>query len=233
MPAALVPRGVRLGTGGHAVARAFVTHTGELTPPALVARNSRSCIAKAVLSPTNLRALNTGGAFVPPLLFRAPCVPERLRDRFCKRGSPHHGGLRPPALVRARSLADGIVTFTMHKRTCTGAAGVSPPCDRETPLQRRGANARETAAGVLTNAGAIAVAKPRGAYARSSCSRAFARRRNCDLCDARTHFSEKRAKVRSLKRPFRCLPGAGRCDPAASACGSGRCESGGRRRRGL
>jgi len=51
--------------------------------------------------------------------------------------------------------------------------------------------------GVLANAVAIAVAKPRGAYAPRSCPRAFARRRNCDFCDVQTHtHQERRASAR-------------------------------------
>jgi len=38
----------------------------------------------------------------------------------------NHGGLTPPALVRACSPAGEIATFAMHERTFTGAAGVSP-----------------------------------------------------------------------------------------------------------
>ena len=34
-----------------------------------------------------------------------------------------HGGLHPPALVRARSPAGGIATFAMHKRTRTKSGG--------------------------------------------------------------------------------------------------------------
>jgi len=52
-----------------------------------------------------------------PVRWRTP-----LQSRPC-----NYAGLTPPALGRARSPVDAIATFAMHKRTCTGAAGVSPP----------------------------------------------------------------------------------------------------------
>ena len=51
---------------------------------------------------------------------------------------------------------------------------------------------RETAYCVLTNAVAIAFVKPRGAYVPRSCSRTFARRRNCDFCDPQTQTYQER-----------------------------------------
>jgi len=54
---------------------------------------------------------------------RPACWRTPLQSRSC-----NHGGVTPAALVRARSPTDGIATFTMHKRTSAGAAGVSPPC---------------------------------------------------------------------------------------------------------
>ena len=74
------------------------------------------------------------------------------------------GAYTPLLLARVRPPAELRLSRCTNAHAA-GAAGVSPPWDRETPLQRRGANARETAAGVLTNAGADAVAKPRGADA--------------------------------------------------------------------
>ena len=52
-----------------------------------------------------------------PVRWRTP-----LQSRSC-----NYGGLTPPALGRERSSTGEIATFTMHKRTCTGAARVSPP----------------------------------------------------------------------------------------------------------
>jgi len=69
----------------------------------------------------------TMGGLRPPLSFA--CVRASQKSRSLASALPNrHGELTPPALVRARSPTDGIATFAMHTRTCTGAAGVSPPC---------------------------------------------------------------------------------------------------------
>ena len=80
------------------------------------------------------------------------CAESSWQARF-----PNHGGLTPPPLLfRRRSPAEEIATFTMYKRTCTGAAGVSPPwfwrrtCTRASPI------VRQTVAGALAHAVAIA-----------------------------------------------------------------------------
>jgi len=70
--------------------------------------------------------------------------------------------------------------------------GVSPPWVGNRACNGTSAITRETAYCVLTNAGAITAAKPRGAYTPRSCSRACARRRNCDFSDARTHVRQER-----------------------------------------
>jgi hypothetical protein len=76
------------------------------------------------------------------------------------------GGLRPPALVAERTFAGEKTIFSMHERTLTRAAGVSPPwvLGKRT-CKSASAKSLETADGVLTNAGGVAVANPRGAYA--------------------------------------------------------------------
>jgi hypothetical protein len=58
----------------------------------------------------------------------------------------------------------------MHKRRFTRAAGVSPPWVLGKCICRNAAaKSPQTAVGVLTNAGAVAVVNPRGAYAPRSC----------------------------------------------------------------
>jgi hypothetical protein len=77
----------------------------------------------------------------------ATCVRCKGRDLWCGRARPQErrasarrgcltplqsrtfttGGLRPPLLVGTTCVRRAKATFTMHKRTCTGAAGVSPP----------------------------------------------------------------------------------------------------------
>jgi hypothetical protein len=75
------------------------------------------------------------------------------------------GADAPRSCVGVRTSAGEIATFAMHKRTCTRAAGVSPPWFRKCTSRNAAAKSPETAVGVLTNAGAIAVANPRGADA--------------------------------------------------------------------
>jgi len=65
---------------------------------------------------------------------------------------------------------------------------VSPPWLGRRICKNAFAKSRQTADGVLTNAGADAVAEPRGAYAPRPCSRVFAGPWNCDFCDAQTYM---------------------------------------------
>jgi len=65
---------------------------------------------------------------------------------------------------------------------------VRPPWDGKRTCKNASAKWQKTVAGALADAVAIAVAKPRAAYAPRSCSRTFARRRNCDFSDVHTHI---------------------------------------------
>jgi len=47
--------------------------------------------------------------------------------RRCNRGRVTTGGLRPPLLLARRSPAEGITTFTMHKRTISARSGGREP----------------------------------------------------------------------------------------------------------
>ena len=60
-----------------------------------------------------------------------------MGHRHCQRVTVNHGGLTPPALGRARSPADGIATFAMHKRTRTRSGGCQPAVVLETYLHTR------------------------------------------------------------------------------------------------
>ena len=92
---------------------------------------------------------------LPQLLGRLPPVswrtPLQLR-------SPNPGGLTPPLLFARRSPADGIATFAMHKRTCTGAAGVSPPCGCQSYGRRDYVHIRKRSS--LAASGAAGVSPP-------------------------------------------------------------------------
>ena len=61
------------------------------------------------------------------------CAESSSQARF---GKPR-GAHAPRSWSCRRSPADGIATFAMHKRTRTGAAGVSPPCVAVATPQRR------------------------------------------------------------------------------------------------
>jgi hypothetical protein len=82
-----------------------------------------------------------------------------------------HGWLTPPALGERCPVGEEMGIFAVHERTFTRAAGVSPPwvLGKRT-CRNASAKSRKTAGGVLANAGAVAVANPRGAYAPRSCS---------------------------------------------------------------
>jgi hypothetical protein len=100
-----------------------------------------------------------------------PCG-EFPRFEFACGGSST-GGLRPPLLVLLqRPFAGRMTIFAVQKRTLTRAAGVSPPwLLGKCTCRYAAAKSRQTTIAVPTNAGAVAVAKPRGAYApRSWCS---------------------------------------------------------------
>jgi hypothetical protein len=92
-----------------------------------------------------------------------------FRDRI---PSTSHGGLTPPALGSRCTVGEQMAIFAMHERTFTRAAGVSPPwvLGKRT-CKSASAKSRETAGSVLTDAGAVAVANRRGAYAPRSCVR--------------------------------------------------------------
>jgi hypothetical protein len=78
-----------------------------------------------------------------------------------------HGGLTPPAPgAVATTVRRKNAIFAMHKRTFTRAAGVSPPwLLGKCTCRYAAAKSRQTTIAVPRNAGAVAVAKPRGADA--------------------------------------------------------------------
>jgi len=62
---------------------------------------------------------------------------ERESNCLSRRRFTQHGGLTPPALVRACSPAGGIATFAMHERTFVRSGGREPAVVRESHWQRR------------------------------------------------------------------------------------------------
>ena len=75
-----------------------------------------------------------------------------------------------------------------------GAAGVSPPCDREPRLQRHFRNYSRDCLLCTDERRCNHGSETTGGLRPRSCSRAFAHRRNCDFCDAQTQtYQERRA----------------------------------------
>jgi hypothetical protein len=98
------------------------------------------------------------------------------------------GAYTPRSCCRA-SVCRRKTIFAVHERTFTRAAGVSPPCVLgKRTCRNASAKSRETAGGVLANAGAGPVANPRGAYAPRSYVAVRTLPAKNDFCDARTHI---------------------------------------------
>ena len=124
----------------------------------------------------------TGSAFASELRIRSQTDMTRVRS-----------GGRKPAVGRETHL---------QRRFRNCSVDCRPVCWR-TLLQPRSSNHRGLTPPLLFANVRSYIAKvafpcecvarsPRGAYAPRSCSRAFARRRNCDLCDAQTHMHQER-----------------------------------------
>jgi hypothetical protein len=77
----------------------------------------------------------------------------------------YRGGGHVSTVDPARTSHNRESQLISGNRQPTGAAGVSPPWFRLAQLQERFRRIRETAGSVLTNAGAVSVVNPRGAYA--------------------------------------------------------------------
>ena len=155
--------------------------TGDSRPPLLLARRSPAdriatfAMYKRTISARSggrKPAVATGAALAkaPPQMFGrlAPaCWRTPLQSR-----SRTTGGSRPPLLFARRSAARGIATFTMHKRIISARSGGCKPAvaDGQRTCKGGSALARQTAAGVLTNAVAMALPQARGVYVPRSCS---------------------------------------------------------------
>jgi len=113
-----------------------------------------------------------------------------LAGRRCSRGSETTGVYAPPLLAVHAFVQRKSRFFTVERTTCTRSGGREPAvADGRCTCRGDSANVRETADGVPADAGAVAVAKPRGVYAPRSwlCTR---------LCSAKVAFSpssERRA----------------------------------------
>jgi len=89
-----------------------------------------------------------------------------------------------------------MAIFPIRERIFTGAAFVSPPWVlRKCTCRNAAAKSRETAIGALTNPGAVAVAKPRGAYAPALALLCECPPAKNDFCAAQTQVQPRAATV--------------------------------------
>jgi hypothetical protein len=116
-----------------------ITHHGGLTPAALV--NVRSCIAKIVFSPANVRTATGAGGVSPPWFATAtapafvstpPAVPRDFAVALLQVRFPNtHGGLTPAALANVRSCTAKIVILSADGRCNTAkSGGRKPPVEK-------------------------------------------------------------------------------------------------------
>ena len=128
--------------------------------------------------------------------WRQPAVSREPRMQGKSQIASHRGFVQPQEQRASARRGSGTALagecdsrrWTNHVRSGGREAAVG----RETHLQERFRKVAGDCRRWLTNAGAIKAAKPRGAYVPRSCSRAFARRRNCDFCDAQSHIEKER-----------------------------------------
>ena len=170
--------------------------TGDLRPPLLFAH---------VRPPTELRLLRSTNADVPGAAGVSPPWFGEPRMQGKSQIASHRGFVQPQEQRASARRESG----TAHARTIPRGFAHRRRAKRQERrvsarrvIGNRDCNGtstitRETAYCVLTNAGAITAAKPRGAYVPRSCSRTFARRRNYDFCDPQTQtYQERRASAR-------------------------------------
>ena len=87
-------------------------------------------------------------------------------ERHCNCGSATTGGLRPPLLAVHAFVQRKSRFFTVERTPRTRSGGREPAvADGRCTCRGTIATVRKTVAGALPDAGAIAVAKPRGVYA--------------------------------------------------------------------
>ena len=102
---------------------------------------TRSCIAKVALSPTNLRAFNTGAAGVsPPWCGRRNCNTDTAHvRRHSSRAKPGAAGVSPPwcgrrncknASAKSLETADGVLANAVACALLTIHGGLTPPRSR-------------------------------------------------------------------------------------------------------
>jgi hypothetical protein len=108
-----------------------------------------------------------GGLTPPALALLCECPPAK--NDFCDAQTqvqPRAAGVSPPWFGHPNVVRPESRNVRRLANTESRAAGVSPPWVlRKCTCRNAAAKSRETAIGAFTNPGAVAVAKPRGAYA--------------------------------------------------------------------
>jgi hypothetical protein len=155
------------------------------------------------------RVCETTGGLRPPPLRCCANVRRRKKD-FCDvqtQVQPRAAGVSPPWLGHPGVVRPESRNVRRLAHAESRAAGVSPPWVlRKCTCRNAAAKSRETAIGAFTNPGAVAVAKPRGAYAPRSwlhgvgspMKRRFLRYANASSQERRA--SARRGSVTRLRR---------------------------------
>jgi hypothetical protein len=121
--------------------------------------------------PVQSRWRNHGGLTPPAPALLCECPPAK--NDFCggqTQVQPRAAGVSPPWLSEPNVVRSESRNVRRLAHAESRAATVSPPWVlRKCTCRNAAAKSRETAIGALTNPGAVAVAKPRGAYAPRSC----------------------------------------------------------------
>ena len=116
------------------------------------------------------RSCDHGGLRPPALRWRDGSRP-RYAHCTCDLGMLSTAGLRPPALVRARSPAGIIATFAMHKSTRITSGGREPAVGRADALAMALRQLSEDCRRCVGGRRCNRVRVTTGAYAPGSCSR--------------------------------------------------------------
>jgi len=109
-------------------------------------------------------------------------------------------GGREAAVSRQRACKGSRKSRAIAASCSVKSGGCQPAVARETHLQERFRKVAGDCRRWLTNVSAITFVKPRGAYTPRSCSRACARRRNCDFSDVQTHIHKSGGRQPAVSR---------------------------------
>jgi hypothetical protein len=153
-------------------------------PPSHVKKRPRLMVARYSLAgwpgvrPPNGPVFDGGIALFSPTEWRharprdCTVFGHRRNGDFCDAQThvqPRAAGVSPPWLGHTIAVSGEANAVQRRANTRPEATFVSPPWFRKRTFRYASAKSRETAIGALTNAGAVAVVNPRGAYTLRSC----------------------------------------------------------------